>query len=260
MPYYRFTGKELDPETGLYYYGARYYDPVLSRWISADPILAKYLPTGNKKQDTNLPGMGGVFNSANLGLYAYSHSNPINFVDPDGKEPVTIAIIAVGVAAGVFLAPTPTDEDYPWYEETADVLGAVASGIFIARTAAQQGLKAAAKEVFEEVTGLPTNIGDLTKLGKGAYKKALEGGKHAGFLKTYMDKAPEKLQKGIKSLEKQMLEHRDKIANPQKYIKNFDKLDPRQQKALLTKEWPAQIQKQAEQLEILKGILKTKEN
>ncbi len=44
MPYYRFTGKELDPETGLYYYGARYYDPVLSRWISADPGLEKFLP------------------------------------------------------------------------------------------------------------------------------------------------------------------------------------------------------------------------
>ena len=40
MPYYRFTGKELDPETGLYYYGARYYDPVLSRWISAIQPIA----------------------------------------------------------------------------------------------------------------------------------------------------------------------------------------------------------------------------
>lgn len=43
-PAYKFTGKELDPETRLYYFGARYYDPVLSRWISADPILEKYLP------------------------------------------------------------------------------------------------------------------------------------------------------------------------------------------------------------------------
>jgi len=58
MPMYRFTGKELDPETGLYYYGARYYDPVLSRWISADPILGKLLPTGDKRRDQSLPGMG----------------------------------------------------------------------------------------------------------------------------------------------------------------------------------------------------------
>ncbi len=75
MPYYRFTGKELDPETGLYYYGARYYDPVLSRWISADPALAKYLSGNN----------GGVENSKNLNLYSYVHQNPIRLMDPNGE-------------------------------------------------------------------------------------------------------------------------------------------------------------------------------
>src|SRR5512133_2384759 len=50
-PGYKFTGKELDPETGLYYFGARYYEPKLSKWISADPIIGKYLPTGNKEKD-----------------------------------------------------------------------------------------------------------------------------------------------------------------------------------------------------------------
>lgn len=43
-PGYKFTGKELVPETGLYYYDARYYDPVLSKWISADPTLGRFLP------------------------------------------------------------------------------------------------------------------------------------------------------------------------------------------------------------------------
>jgi len=44
---YKFTGKELDTETGLYYFGARYYDARVSRWISADPALEKYLPKPN---------------------------------------------------------------------------------------------------------------------------------------------------------------------------------------------------------------------
>jgi len=34
---WHFTSKELDEETGLYYYGARYYEPATSRWISPDP-------------------------------------------------------------------------------------------------------------------------------------------------------------------------------------------------------------------------------
>jgi len=43
-----FSGKELDEETGLYYFGARYYDPRTSVWQSPDPILEKYLPTFRK--------------------------------------------------------------------------------------------------------------------------------------------------------------------------------------------------------------------
>jgi len=39
---YKFNAKELDEETGLYYYGARYYDPRVSLWISADPLQEKY--------------------------------------------------------------------------------------------------------------------------------------------------------------------------------------------------------------------------
>jgi len=70
----------------LYYFGARYYDPRTSVWQSADPILAKYLPTGNKEKDKNLAGMGGVFNSGNLAMYSYVHLNPVRYVDPDGNE------------------------------------------------------------------------------------------------------------------------------------------------------------------------------
>lgn len=73
---YLFTGKELDESTGLYYYGARYYDPRTSVWQSPDPILGEYL---------NGSVNGGVFNSHNLGLYTYSYQNPINYFDPDGN-------------------------------------------------------------------------------------------------------------------------------------------------------------------------------
>ena len=95
---YRFTGKELDT-SGLYYFGARYYDPLVNIWLSPDPILAQYFPTG--KEDEQLPGFGGVFNPVNLGLYQYAGQNPVKYVDPQGNN---ITVAAVGLGCGP-LAP-----------------------------------------------------------------------------------------------------------------------------------------------------------
>jgi RHS repeat-associated protein len=87
---YRFTGKERDEETGLYYYGARYLDPKTSRWLSGDPALGEYVPSAPvndeaKKRNGSLPGQGGVFNYVNLYVYHYAGNNPVKLVDPDGK-------------------------------------------------------------------------------------------------------------------------------------------------------------------------------
>ena len=61
---YRFNGKEQDEATGFYYYGARYYEPNLSRWLSTDPLAEKY---------------------QGFSPYNYTLNNPINLVDPDGR-------------------------------------------------------------------------------------------------------------------------------------------------------------------------------
>ncbi len=61
---YRYSGKERDDATGLYYYGFRYYVPWLCRWLNPDPIG---------------PEDG-------LNLYQFVHNNPINEVDPDGLQ------------------------------------------------------------------------------------------------------------------------------------------------------------------------------
>ena len=95
---FRFTGKEMDEETGLYYYGARYLDPKYSRWLSGDPALGDYIPKAPiddeaKKHNENLPGMGGVFNVVNLHLYHYAGNNPVKYTDPDGKIVIAPAVV-----------------------------------------------------------------------------------------------------------------------------------------------------------------------
>ena len=90
---------------------------------------------------------------------------------------------------------------------------------------------------------------------KSAFEIAQGGGKHAGFLKNYAGKPPSQIQKGINSLKKQIAEHQDKIANPSKHIPGFNKLDSRQQQALLNQKWPSDIARQQEQLGILEGLL-----
>ena len=62
---YLFNAKELDEETGLYYYGARYLNPSIALWLSTDPLQGKY------------PGMSP---------YNYCAGNPVKLVDPDGRD------------------------------------------------------------------------------------------------------------------------------------------------------------------------------
>ena len=64
MPY-KFNGKEMDAETGLYYYGAKYLNPVTCLWYGVDPLAEKY---------------------KEIGSYVYCADNPINLFDPDGQK------------------------------------------------------------------------------------------------------------------------------------------------------------------------------
>jgi len=79
---WHFTSKELDEETGLYYYGARYYEPATSRWISPDP--AGFELINPMDEDGELRADYSVIEALNW--YAYVSNNPVKYVDPAGME------------------------------------------------------------------------------------------------------------------------------------------------------------------------------
>ena len=75
---YRYSGKERDDETGLYYYGYRYYAPFIGNWLSPDPL-------------------GAV---DGLNLYRFVQSNPVTLTDPNGLQ---------STEATTHLTEVPTD-------------------------------------------------------------------------------------------------------------------------------------------------------
>nr|WP_297709225.1 RHS repeat-associated core domain-containing protein [uncultured Butyrivibrio sp.] len=87
----RYRGYYYDKETGFYYLNARYYDPVVHRFISAEPNhkLCKY--------DKNL----GI-NAYNL--YTYCGNDPVNLLDQTGEFAITATVmicVAIGAATGM---------------------------------------------------------------------------------------------------------------------------------------------------------------
>jgi len=103
----------------------------------------------------------------------------------------------------------------------------------------------------------------LTDGSNNAFNIAKNGGRHGGFYKNNLTLSKKQLQKGINKIQRQIDEHTALIKNPQEMMKKLNKgdfksLDPREQKALLEKKWPGDIQRQREQQNILKGILNEK--
>jgi len=86
---FRYTGQREEASIGLYYYGARWYDPVLGRFVQADSIV---------------PGAG---DSQAWDRYAYSLNNPLRYIDPDGHNPLLIIAL---IGAAIFFSQIPSDQ------------------------------------------------------------------------------------------------------------------------------------------------------
>ena len=95
-----FSTKYTDKETGLLYFGRRYYSPTLGRWINRDPIEE-----------------AGGYN-----LYAYGLNDPVNRFDPNGEEPITIGaaivVVAKFVAVMAAISAAETGVEYLLHDES----------------------------------------------------------------------------------------------------------------------------------------------
>ncbi|WNY27818.1 hypothetical protein MsAm2_16320 [Methanolapillus ohkumae] len=74
---YTFTGKEFDSEIGLYYYGARYYNPETFVFTQADSIIPD------------------VYNPQALNRYSYCLNNPLKYTDPSGNSPILLPMLFI---------------------------------------------------------------------------------------------------------------------------------------------------------------------
>ena len=193
---YLFNAKEFDEETGMYYYGAHYYEPRLSLWISVDPI-SNYDPRNNENYldgEHNL----GVYNTFNLAPYGYCYQNPIRLIDPNGKQ----------VDAVDFVPFLGSGRDiYRGFRDGDILTGAIGVGGLIAdvftlgsgsvvtggiKAGVKAGVKTAVKQEIKQAAKTETKVAAkaLTQASKQGVKSASELGIKDG-MKTTSTKALE---------------------------------------------------------------------
>ena len=129
---YGFTGKEKDDETGLHYYGARYYDATTGRFISPDPLLFRVDQMSEEERNQFLS------DPQNLNAYTYAKNNPIKYVDPDGEVAVLAALIVATAFVATFMSSyqnvaAPDINSPPVYTKSnVEIGGELAKGAVVA--------------------------------------------------------------------------------------------------------------------------------
>jgi RHS repeat-associated protein len=81
----RYTGQKLDEESGLYYYGARYYNQNVGQFTQQDPVSLKIAMLDEVKKVTGQSQQQLLTNPQVLNSYAYTANNPVKYTDPDGN-------------------------------------------------------------------------------------------------------------------------------------------------------------------------------
>ena len=101
---YRFSSKEWNANSGLYYYLYRFYDSSLQRWVNREPLADESIVRQVEKNPGS-PYAWFLRHEAFENLYKLNHNNPNYFVDKDGRFTLVLTPVAIGViVAGGILA------------------------------------------------------------------------------------------------------------------------------------------------------------
>jgi len=157
-----FTSKEMDEETGLYYIGARYLDPVRARWMSPDPAFI------------DSPGFM-VERQRELNLYAYAAQNPVALRDPDGRCAVAADMQVYCAAPGQAMLEGGAKQAAQGLVE-----GSASDTALGLATATYGALSEVAGTILDFTVGFAWNAG--VKYGKGADQLVQSGGRGSGPL------------------------------------------------------------------------------
>ena len=153
---YRYTGKERDEESGLYYHGARYFAPWLARWTSCDPAVFG----------------GAASERANHQPYEYVENKPVAANDPDGRA-INFLAAAVGAAVGAVIGGAiEAGRQYVTTGRVSDwgAVGASAAGGAVSGAVA--GLTMGASLVVQATAAAASGVAG------GATTRALRGEEH----------------------------------------------------------------------------------
>ncbi|WP_255490389.1 RHS repeat domain-containing protein [Apibacter sp. B2966] len=155
---YLFNGKELDEETGLYYYGARYYNPRESVWLSVDPLFKDYL---------DIDKYNDILDSRNLNHYAYAFQNPVNYIDYEGAIPIPVITGMIGsvVNTGINIWAQSQDGTLNFSSgKTWARIGTAAGTGFVAGATGNIAVAAAASGIGTAADQIIVNDGNVSKI------------------------------------------------------------------------------------------------
>jgi len=175
---YKFTGKERDPESGLDYFGARYYSSSLGRFITPDEFAGGPVDAFSSN-DPSPPGplpYADIANPQSLNKYAYTYNNPLRYTDPDGHIVDTLLDIGfTAYSASAVIADVITQSDELGTD--LEALGADAAAILVPGvTGAGMAVRAAkAADKVSDAAKIADKANDIRRIAQEGAEREAKG-------------------------------------------------------------------------------------